>query len=60
METIKKMKKQVERLDELADRLEGSPGSSPERATTGKDLSKTQKNKRSKLCPHLQANRTCP
>ncbi len=54
------MKKQVERLDELADRLEGSPGSSPERATTGKDLSKTQKNKRSKLCPHLQANRTCP
>lgn len=62
METIKKMKKQVERLDELADRLEGSPGSSPERLGTGKagDLSKTQKNKRSKLCPHLVANRTCP
>ena len=60
METIKKMKKQVERLDELADRLEGngSPGSSPERA--GKDLTKTQKNKRSKLCPNLLANKSCP
>jgi hypothetical protein len=65
MNTIKKMKKQVERLDELADRLEGngSPGSSPERVGTGKDdksLRTTSKNKRSKLCPHLLANHSCP
>ena len=58
MDTIKMMKKQVERLDELADRLEGngSPGSSPERAGE-KGTRTTSKNKRSKLCPNLVANR---
>jgi len=63
MDTIKMMKKQVERLDELADRLEGngSPGSSPERAgEKGGSLRTTSKNKLSKLCPNLVANRACP
>ena len=62
MDTIKMMKKQVERLDELADRLEGngSPGSSPERTAGEKGARTTSRNKRSKLCPNLVANRQCP
>ncbi len=61
--TITKMKKQVEKLDEEADLQEalGSPGTSPERSPDkGENGSIRVKQKKTKMCPILMENKSCP
>ena len=59
--TIAKMKKQVEKLDEEADMMDGfnsSPGQSPEKAGLT-SYERRVKVKKTKMCPNLMNNGVC-
>jgi hypothetical protein len=56
--TIAKMKKQVEKLDEEADMMDGM-SSSPERSPEKGGFEKSFKSKKTKMCPNLLKSKVC-